>query len=161
MAKARLQYIIKFRALPQPNKLGDEMQNIGEHIKSLIEKKIKQIEQELGDPLHYAGKDFDSLIEKYTIAVVEFAAPRCDPCKAYTPVFRRVARRLTREYDERIIFMYLDTDQFPEIADRYNIENIPTTIVFVNGHVADVIMGATQESRLKEKIRSIAKEVLK
>jgi len=139
-------------------KVIDEM---AEQIKKLVDRKIGQIEQELGDPLYYAGKDFDEVIEKYPVAVVEFAAPWCNPCKAYTPVFRRVARKLMKEYSGRIIFMYMDTDQLPEIADRYNIENIPTTIIFVNGHVADVIMGATQESRLEEKVRNILKEVTK
>ncbi|BES81479.1 thioredoxin family protein [Pyrodictium abyssi] len=137
------------------------IEEIAERIKKLVDRKIEQIEQELGDPLYYAGKDFDELIEKYPVAVVEFAAPWCNPCKAYTPVFRRVARRLMKEYSGRVVFMYLDTDQLPEIADRYNIENIPTTIIFVNGHVADVIMGATQESRLEEKVRSILEEVAK
>lgn len=137
------------------------IEEIAEQIKKLVDRKIEQIEQELGDPLYYAGKDFDELIEKHLVAVVEFATPWCNPCKAYTPVFRRVARRLMKEYSGRVVFMYLDTDQLPEIADRYNIENIPTTIIFVNGHVADVITGATQESRLEEKVRSILKEVAK
>ncbi|HIQ23800.1 MAG TPA: thioredoxin [Pyrodictium delaneyi] len=145
--------------------MGDEQMKVidemAEQIKKLVDRKIGQIEQELGDPLYYAGKDFDEVIEKYPVAVVEFAAPWCNPCKAYTPVFRRVARKLMKEYSGRIIFMYMDTDQLPEIADRYNIENIPTTIIFVNGHVADVIMGATQESRLEEKVRNILKEVTK
>jgi len=136
------------------------MKSIGEQIEKLVEEKIKQLELELGDPLVYADKDFDKLLEKYPIVVVEFAAPWCNPCKAYTPVFRRVARKVMNKYGDKIVFVYLDTDKLPEIADRYSIENIPTTIVFVNGHVADVIIGATQESRLEDKVLSIAREVL-
>ncbi len=129
-------------------------------IKELVNEKIKIIEKELGDPLVYAGKDdFDKLLSRYKVVVVEFSAPWCNPCKAYTPVFKRVARKLASP-EKGIIFVYLDTDQAPEIADRYSVDNIPTTIIFVNGHVADVIMGATQESRLEERVLNIVKEVI-
>ncbi|BEP17699.1 thioredoxin [Pyrofollis japonicus] len=132
-----------------------------EKLKMLINEKIKIIEKELGDPLIYATKDdFDRILSKYKVVVVEFSAPWCNPCKAYTPVFKRVARKLANP-EKGIVFVYLDTDQAPEIADRYSVDNIPTTIIFVNGHVADVIMGATQESRLEERILNIVKEVFK
>jgi thioredoxin 1 len=132
-----------------------------EKLKRLIDEKIKIIEKELGDPLIYATKDdFDKILSKYKVVVVEFSAPWCNPCKAYTPVFKRVARKLSNP-EKGIVFVYLDTDQAPEIADRYSVDNIPTTIIFVNGHVADVIMGATQESRLEERVLNIAKEVFK
>ncbi len=131
-----------------------------EEIKELVDEKIKIIEKELGDPLLYASKDdFDKILSRYKVVVVEFSAPWCNPCKAYTPVFKRVARKLSNP-DKGIVFVYLDTDQAPEIADRYSVDNIPTTIIFVNGHVADVIMGATQESRLEERVLNIVKEVI-
>ncbi|KSW12219.1 hypothetical protein CF15_05540 [Pyrodictium occultum] len=133
---------------------------VAAELRKLVEQKIRRIEQDLGDPLYYIEKDFDKVIERYPVAVVEFSAPWCNPCKAYTPVFRRVARRLIEEYNGKVLFAYLDTDKLPETADRYNVENIPTTIIFVNGHVADVIMGATTESRLEDKVRSILKEVV-
>ncbi len=126
-----------------------------------IERKINEIERELGDPLLYLDKDnFDKVLSKYRVVVVEFSAPWCNPCKAYTPVFKRVARKLASP-EKGIVFAYLDTDKAAEIADRYNVENIPSTIIFVNGHIADVIIGATQESKLEERVRNIIKEVIR
>jgi len=141
--------------------LSTEIREEAERIAELVEKKIEEIERTLGDPLIYADKDnFDKLLSKYKVVVVEFSAPWCNPCKAYTPVFKRVARKLMNP-EKGIIFVYLDTDKAPEIADRYSVENIPTTIIFVNGHVADVIIGATQESKLEERVNNIVKEVVK
>lgn len=141
--------------------MSTEIREEAERIAELVEKKIEEIERTLGDPLIYADKDnFDKLLSKYKVVVVEFSAPWCNPCKAYTPVFKRVARKLMNP-EKGIIFVYLDTDKAPEIADRYSVENIPTTIIFVNGHVADVIIGATQESKLEERVNNIVKEVVK
>ena len=141
--------------------MSEAIREEAEKITKLVEKKIEEIEKTLGDPLIYAEKDnFDQLLNKYKVVVVEFSAPWCNPCKAYTPVFKRVARKLMNP-EKGIVFVYLDTDKAPEIADRYSVENIPTTIIFVNGHVADVIIGATQESKLEERVNNIVKEVVK
>lgn len=124
-----------------------------------IEDKVNELEHELGDPLIYLdGDNFDKILSRYKVVVVEFSAPWCNPCKAFTPVFKRVARKLS-DPEKGIIFAYLDTDKASQIADRYNIENIPTTIIFVNGHIADVIIGATQEAKLEERVKNIIKEI--
>ncbi|ABM80962.1 thioredoxin family protein [Hyperthermus butylicus] len=135
--------------------------DIVRELRSLIEKKVNELDKELGDPLIYLNKDnFDEVLKNYKVVVVEFSAPWCNPCKAYTPVFKRVARRLA-DPEKGIVFAYLDTDEAPDIADRYSVDNIPTTIIFVNGHVADVILGVTQESKLTERVQNIVKELLR
>ncbi len=130
-------------------------------IKRLVEEKIKSIEEKFGDPLFYLNNNnFDETLSKYKIVVVEFASSWCNPCKAYTPVFKRVARMLASP-ERGIVFAYVDTDESPDLADRYGVDNIPTTIIFVDGHVADVIMGATQESRLRDRVEAIVKETIR
>ena len=137
------------------------MSDVLRELKELVDRRVKELDRELGDPLIYLNKEnFDEYISRYKVVVVEFSAPWCNPCKAYTPVFKRVARRLANP-EKGVIFAYLDTDEAPEIADRYSVDNIPTTIIFVNGHVADVILGVTQESRLVERVQNILKEVLR
>ncbi len=132
-----------------------------EKLVKAVEKKLNMLERELGDPLLYLDKEnFDKILSRYKVVVVEFSAPWCNPCKAYTPVFKRVARKLASP-EKGVVFAYLDSDKAPEIADRYNVENIPTTIIFVNGHIADVIIGATQESKLAERVQNIVREVLR
>lgn len=141
--------------------MSQELKKLAEEITKAVDAKIKRIEEEMGDPLLYLDSDsFDKTLSKYKVVVVEFSAPWCNPCKAYTPVFKRVARKMA-DSRKGVVFAYLDTDKAPEIADRYSVENIPTTIIFVNGHVADVIIGATQESKLEERVKNIVKEVVR
>ncbi len=141
---------------------GSDVSTLAPLVKEIvkaIEDKVNKLERELGDPLMYLdSNNFDKILSKYKVVVVEFSAPWCNPCKAFTPVFKRVARRLS-DPDKGVVFAYLDTDKASQIADRYNIENIPTTIIFVNGHIADVIIGATQESKLEERVKNIIKEL--
>ena len=140
---------------------GTAAGGVVEEIKRLVDEKLREIDEKLGDPLLYLDKNsFDKVLSKYRVVVVEFATPWCNPCKAYTPVFRRVARKLAAP-EKGVVFAYLDTDKAPEIADRYSVDNIPTTIIFVNGHIADVILGATQESKLYERVQNIVREVVK
>lgn len=139
---------------------GTQVDIVGE-VRRLVEEKIRSLEKKFGDPLLYLDKNnFDEVLTKYKIVVVEFASSWCNPCKAYTPVFRRVARILSAP-EKGVVFAYVDTDESPDLADRYGVNNIPTTIVFVDGHVADVVMGATQESRLKDRVEAIIKEAIR
>ncbi len=135
----------------------EELKKLAEEISELVERRLKQLHEKIGDPLVYLKpEEFDKVIRSNKIVVVDFSASWCVPCKAYLPVFRRVARRLRTR---GVLFAYLDTDEGSDIADKYHVDNIPTTIIFVDGHVADVIVGVTQEKKLEERIENILKEV--
>ncbi len=134
-----------------------KLRAVADEIDRLVEKRLKALHEKVGDPLLYVKpSEFNKLISSNKLVVVDFSASWCIPCKAYLPVFRRVARRLKRR---GVVFAYLDTDEGSEIADKYHVDNIPTTIIFVNGHVADVIVGVTQEKKLEERIENILKEL--
>ncbi|MET1101966.1 MAG: thioredoxin family protein [Pyrodictiaceae archaeon] len=140
------------------------MENVVESIEEKVAAIIKRLERDLGDPIVYVKdrEKFLEILSEYKVVVANFSAPWCNPCKAYLPVFRRIARGYLKKYgNESIVFIYADTDAMPDIADKYKVDNIPTTIVFIHGHVADVIVGVTTESRLQEKLDSIIKEVFR
>ena len=127
-------------------------------LERLVSERLRRLEEVVGDPLVYIKpSEFDKVIASKRVVVVNFSASWCIPCKAYLPVFKRVARKMRKRGD--VLFAYLDTDEGSDIADKYHVDNIPTTIIFVDGHVAEVIVGVTQEKRLEEKVESILKEV--
>ena len=127
-------------------------------LERLVSERLRRLEEVVGDPLVYIKpSEFDKVIASKRVVVVNFSASWCIPCKAYLPVFKRVARKMRKRSD--VLFAYLDTDEGSDIADKYHVDNIPTTIIFVDGHVAEVIVGVTQEKRLEEKVESILKEV--
>jgi len=74
--------------------------------------------------IHYE-KDFNKLIEG--VAVVDFYATWCGPCKMFGPVFEEVSKEMD------INFIKLDVDNSPDIARKYGVMTIPTIILFKNG----------------------------
>lgn len=74
--------------------------------------------------IHYE-KDFNKLIED--VAVVDFYATWCGPCKMFGPIFEEVSNT------KNINFIKLDVDKSSEIAREYGVMSIPTIILFRNG----------------------------
>lgn len=61
--------------------------------------------------------------------VVDFNATWCPPCKRYSPIFHGIAEK----YQGQAIFVSIDTDENPAIANAYKIESIPTTLFIMPG----------------------------
>ena len=94
--------------------------------------------------------NFDAAIAKGT-AIVDFYADWCGPCKIMAPAFEKVAGKISG-----VKFAKLNVDGNQEIAGRYGVMSIPTTIVFKNGVVKDLHTGALSEkeiSKLVEKYK--------
>lgn len=77
--------------------------------------------------------------------VVDFYADWCGPCKKYAPVFHAVAA----QYEGQAIFVSIDTEAYPDIANRYGIKSIPsTTFIYPDGGVLGTNTGAMDEEEL-------------
>ena len=72
---------------------------------------------------------FDSLIHDIRPVVVDFHALWCSPCKMQSPILKEVANEL----GDKIKVIKIDVDQNSDIASRYNIQSVPTLIMFKNG----------------------------
>ena len=68
--------------------------------------------------------NFKDTIEKNEFVIVDFWAPWCDPCVAFTPVFEAAAEKNTD-----IVFGMVDTEKDPEIAEYFDIKKIPGILV--------------------------------
>jgi thioredoxin 1 len=72
---------------------------------------------------------FDSLIHDDRPVIVDFHALWCSPCKIQSPILKEIATELVG----RIKVIKIDVDKNSEIASRYNIQSVPTLIMFKNG----------------------------
>lgn len=61
--------------------------------------------------------------------VVDFNATWCPPCKRFAPIFDAVAEK----FKGQALFVSIDTDEYPEIANAYGISSIPTTVYIMGG----------------------------
>mgnify|MGYP003703302189 FL=1 len=83
--------------------------------------------------------------------VVDFFAEWCGPCKAMAPALEEVAK----EMEGKVKIAKIDVDANPDITTRYQIQAMPTLIIFKDGEIAGRHTGAlVQKSKLEAWINS-------
>lgn len=83
------------------------------------------------------------------VAVVDFFATWCGPCKMLAPVFAEAGEDMKDE----ATFYKLDIDESLEIAQQFGVASVPTMIVFKDGKAVDQIVGFMPKDRLISKIK--------
>jgi thioredoxin 1 len=73
--------------------------------------------------------NFDSLINGAQPVIVDFHALWCGPCKVQSPILKELAGELAG----RVRVIKIDVDQNAGLASQYQIQGVPTLIVFKNG----------------------------
>jgi thioredoxin 1 len=69
--------------------------------------------------------DFKGAVEKDGILFVDFWASWCGPCRSFAPVYEDVAGE-----NPDIVFAKVDTDAEQQIAAAFQIQSIPTLMIF-------------------------------
>jgi thioredoxin 1 len=97
------------------------------------------MEQERTALLTVGESEFDRVVlESAQPAVVDFSASWCGPCKALAPVIEKLAS----DYADRVTVAKVDIDDNPALAARYGVRSVPTVMLFAQGGVKSVYVGA-------------------
>ena len=88
------------------------------------------------------------VLDNDTPVLVDFWAPWCGPCRMVAPIVEELAE----EYDGKVKFVKLNTDENPQIAGKYGIRSIPTLLVFKNGEAVSQIVGFRPKSDLAKRL---------
>ncbi len=90
---------------------------------------------------------FESEVLQSDIPVlVDFWAEWCVPCRMLTPLVEQIAE----EYDGKVKVAKCNVDECPETASKFNIQSIPTLVVFNGGEAASQNIGVIPKKTIEE-----------
>ena len=86
---------------------------------------------------HLKTAEFEAAVEAAPLAMVDFWADWCGPCKALSPVIESLAE----QYEGKVLVGKVNVDEARELAIRFGVMNIPTVVFLKNGREFDRKVG--------------------
>lgn len=84
----------------------------------------------------------DHVMKSSQLALVDFWAEWCGPCKQLGPTIAQIAD----EYIGKVKVYKLNVDEYSTVASKFNIRGIPTMILFKDGQKVDELAGNRPKS---------------
>jgi thioredoxin 2 len=110
-----------------------------------------QCKQDLPWIAEAGDADFRAVVEESTLpVVVDFWAPWCGPCRMISPALEEVARRLRG----RLKLVKVNVDDHPGVSARFQVQGIPTLLLFRDGKLVDKTVGARGPDQLQQWVES-------
>ena len=93
---------------------------------------------------------FDEMIHSDKPVLVDFFAEWCGPCKMMAPILKDVKK----EIGDTATIVKVDVDKSPKAANEYQVQGVPTFIIFKNGKPLWRNSGVLPKARLIEVIKN-------
>ena len=106
----------------------------------------------MGKYIELTSANFEETI-KEGVALVDFWAPWCGPCRMIAPVIEELAA----DFDGKAKICKVNTDEEQDLAVKYGIRSIPTILFMKNGEVVDTMIGASSKQAFTDKINSLSR----
>lgn len=95
-------------------------------------------------------KSFFELIQSSGKPIlVDFYADWCDPCKMVSPAIEKVAK----EFSGKLMTIKINVDKAQAVAAKYQIQSIPTIMMFKNGESVMRLTGAQTYDVIKKEVQ--------
>ena len=104
----------------------------------------------MGKYIELTAENFEATLSE-GVALVDFWAPWCGPCRMIAPVIEELAE----EYDGKAKICKVNTDEEQDVAVQFGIRSIPTILFFKDGEMVEQVVGAQSKAALAEKINAL------
>jgi thioredoxin 1 len=133
--------------------MAAELRNkMKEEMKAKEEAERKKKDEESIKPIVVTLNNFKQEVADAPVPVViDFWAEWCGPCKQIAPIIDQ----LSKELAGKVKFVKVNVDEQQEIAYQFQIQSIPTLMIFYRKQPVDMIVGAVDKRSLTARLQRV------
>lgn len=90
--------------------------------------------------------NLQNIINSDTPVLIDFFADWCQPCKIQSPMLKEFATQM----GEKVKVIKIDVDKNPSVAQKFQIQGVPTLALFKKGEMVWRQSGVVQPQQLKQ-----------
>ncbi|MGN0308288.1 MAG: thioredoxin [Lachnospiraceae bacterium] len=91
-------------------------------------------------------EEFNQIVlQDKRLTVVDYWAPWCVYCRRIEPAYEKIGS----EYGEKLVVAKVNIDEEPSLAEKYQIEVIPTLMVFKDGEPVGHIIAPDSKAKIE------------
>jgi thioredoxin 1 len=126
---------------------NDEREAIREHKRE----ELAGAETAPAEPIHVDGtEEFETVLDEHDVVLVDFYADWCGPCEMLEPTVETLAD------DSPAAVAKVDIDANRGIAQRENVQGVPTLQLYAGGELRETLVGVQDEATLRSLIEQHA-----
>jgi thioredoxin 1 len=95
------------------------------------------------------NETYEQFINENNIALIDFWAEWCNPCKMLTPIMEEISNEATFGVGK------VNVDENKDLAVKYGVKSIPTVLILKDGKVVDKVIGLNTKQTYLDKINNI------